>query len=324
LFRARLYNFQPMSLITRCPSCQTLFKVVPDQLRISEGWVRCGQCDEIFDAALHLLQAPPAPELPSTQRPELPEALTAVDASGLPAAEVSPVDEGSSVPMPLVEELDGLDESAHPIGTSDLALSAVSTVMAPGYAADAGRDAAETDFRAELDEVSFLQDSKSGVFWHRPIMRATLVLLSLVLLLGLLGQIVLHERDRIVALEPGLRPLLLAICAPLNCVVSPLRRIESIVIDSSSFNRLQGDSYRLNFTIKNTADISLAVSAIELTLTDSLDQPVVRRVLLPSELGFKSDAMTAGAEWPISLALEIKVMGTSDRIAGYRLLTFYP
>jgi predicted Zn finger-like uncharacterized protein len=313
-----------MSLITRCPSCQTLFKVVPDQLRISEGWVRCGQCDEIFDAALHLLQAPPAPQLPLTQQPELPEALTAVDASGLPAAEVSPVDESSSVPMPLLEELDRLDESVHPMDTSDLAPSAVSTAMAPGYTADAGRDAVETDVRDELDEVSFLRDSKSGVFWHKPIMRATLVLLSLVLLLGLLGQIVLHERDRIVALKPGLRPLLLALCAPLNCVVLPLRRIESIVIDSSSFNRLQGDSYRLNFTVKNTADISLAVSAIELTLTDSLDQPVVRRVLLPSELGLKSDVMTAGAEWPISLALEIKAVGTSDRIAGYRLLTFYP
>ena len=44
-----------MSLITRCPACQTLFKVVPDQLRISEGWVRCGSCEAIFDASLHLL-----------------------------------------------------------------------------------------------------------------------------------------------------------------------------------------------------------------------------------------------------------------------------
>jgi len=44
-----------MSLITRCPSCETLFKVVPDQLRISDGWVRCGQCEEVFDASRHLL-----------------------------------------------------------------------------------------------------------------------------------------------------------------------------------------------------------------------------------------------------------------------------
>jgi predicted Zn finger-like uncharacterized protein len=38
------YNLLLMSLITRCPACGTMFKVVPDQLRISEGWVRCGQC----------------------------------------------------------------------------------------------------------------------------------------------------------------------------------------------------------------------------------------------------------------------------------------
>ena len=43
-----------MALITRCPSCATLFKVVPDQLRISGGWVRCGQCKQVFDANKNL------------------------------------------------------------------------------------------------------------------------------------------------------------------------------------------------------------------------------------------------------------------------------
>ena len=42
-----------MSLITRCPVCTTMFKVVPDQLRVSDGWVRCGQCNEVFDANAH-------------------------------------------------------------------------------------------------------------------------------------------------------------------------------------------------------------------------------------------------------------------------------
>lgn len=45
-----------MALITRCPVCGTQFKVVPDQLRISEGWVRCGQCAEVFDASTDLEQ----------------------------------------------------------------------------------------------------------------------------------------------------------------------------------------------------------------------------------------------------------------------------
>src|SRR5690606_11234621 len=47
-----------MSLITRCPHCATTFKVVADQLRISDGWVRCGHCKEIFDATDYLQEAP--------------------------------------------------------------------------------------------------------------------------------------------------------------------------------------------------------------------------------------------------------------------------
>jgi predicted Zn finger-like uncharacterized protein len=39
-----------MSLATRCPACGTVFRVVQDQLKVSEGWVRCGRCSEVFNA----------------------------------------------------------------------------------------------------------------------------------------------------------------------------------------------------------------------------------------------------------------------------------
>ncbi len=39
-----------MSLATRCTSCATAFRVVQDQLKVSEGWVRCGRCDAVFNA----------------------------------------------------------------------------------------------------------------------------------------------------------------------------------------------------------------------------------------------------------------------------------
>ncbi|MDR7268931.1 putative Zn finger-like uncharacterized protein [Pelomonas saccharophila] len=39
-----------MSLATRCTACGTIFRIVEDQLRVSDGWVRCGRCAEIFDA----------------------------------------------------------------------------------------------------------------------------------------------------------------------------------------------------------------------------------------------------------------------------------
>ena len=54
-----------MSQITRCPTCQTVFRVVQDQLRMSDGWVRCGQCSGVFDARATL--AASATELSSIE-----------------------------------------------------------------------------------------------------------------------------------------------------------------------------------------------------------------------------------------------------------------
>ncbi len=42
-------------LATRCSACGTVFRVVPDQLRVSEGWVRCGRCSQVFNAVEALL-----------------------------------------------------------------------------------------------------------------------------------------------------------------------------------------------------------------------------------------------------------------------------
>lgn len=37
-----------MALATTCPQCQTSFKVVPDQLKLRKGLVRCGVCQHVF------------------------------------------------------------------------------------------------------------------------------------------------------------------------------------------------------------------------------------------------------------------------------------
>ncbi|MEL4180497.1 zinc-ribbon and DUF3426 domain-containing protein [Roseateles sp. PN1] len=53
-----------MSLATRCTACGTIFRVVQDQLRVSEGFVRCGRCAEVFDAREQLFdidREPPPP-----------------------------------------------------------------------------------------------------------------------------------------------------------------------------------------------------------------------------------------------------------------------
>ena len=63
-----------MTLATRCPSCGTVFRVVQDQLRVSEGWVRCGRCDNVFHAVEVLFDidsgAPVHLHLPATGETE--------------------------------------------------------------------------------------------------------------------------------------------------------------------------------------------------------------------------------------------------------------
>lgn len=52
-----------MSMITRCPSCNTTFRVTSQQLQAHAGQVRCGQCLAVFDGLKALITLPePAPE----------------------------------------------------------------------------------------------------------------------------------------------------------------------------------------------------------------------------------------------------------------------
>ena len=41
---------------TRCPQCQTVFRVTPAQLKVREGMVRCGRCQHAFAADKHLVR----------------------------------------------------------------------------------------------------------------------------------------------------------------------------------------------------------------------------------------------------------------------------
>ena len=39
----------PDEKYTRCPGCATVFRVMPEQLALRAGQVRCGQCKTVFD-----------------------------------------------------------------------------------------------------------------------------------------------------------------------------------------------------------------------------------------------------------------------------------
>ena len=77
-----------MSLATRCTACGTVFRVVQDQLKISEGWVRCGRCKEVFNAleGLFDLQRDAPPEWRPASAPAGEEPAVGAASAALRAA----------------------------------------------------------------------------------------------------------------------------------------------------------------------------------------------------------------------------------------------
>ena len=143
----------------------------------------------------------------------------------------------------------------------------------------------------------------------------------LVLLLGLAAQIGLHERARLTALWPQSRAFWTFACGYLQCTVGTYRDMSAVVVDGSSFNRVQGERYQFALTLRNRAALPVEAPAIELTLTDTEDQPVLRRILMPAELAVPNP-LRPGAEW--SAVIPMTIPNSGPRIAGYRVLAFYP
>ncbi len=177
-------------------------------------------------------------------------------------------------------------------------------------------------------ELSFMRDAPNAAPPPAPprarrlrgVGAAAALLLGLVLLL----QWLVHERDRIAASAPALRPMVQALCVPLRCSVQAPRRIDAVVIDGSSFVALGDDGYRLGFSLRNRAPHAVALPAVVLSLTDIQEQPVVRRVLLPAELGTPPAELAAHGEWATSVDLRMGDNAGRARVVGYRLDAFYP
>jgi len=350
-----------MSMITGCPACGTMFRVVPDQLKISDGWVRCGHCGEVFDASAQLreepaasrfaeaepVEPPPAPATtpaPADPEPE-PEPEMVDVAPLLVRAESAPVDERRRAdPPPAASAYEPDDFADAQFGQDALTDDEAQALLRSSTEADSrfGPSSYEstspdpspasrpfaTSSRLELEDadpgdMSFVRQARRSAFWRKPGTRVLLSLAVLALAGLLFVQYSVHERDRLAATDPSWRPWLRALCAPLDCTIGAPKRIESILIDNSGFTRLRPDAYRLSFSLRNQSTQPVAIPALQLTLTDTSDQPVLQRVFTPRELGAAADTIAPSSEFAASLALALDNAGAS-RVAGYRLLAFYP
>jgi len=173
-------------------------------------------------------------------------------------------------------------------------------------------------------EPGFVRAARRQAFWHSTGVRTVLLTLALLLCVALGLQIALQERNRLAAVQPALLPGLQRLCALASCEITPYQDISALVIDSAGLSKTGqggGDIYVLSVAIHNRAPMALAMPALELTLTDSQERPILRRVLLPAELGAPSQIPAQGqwsGQWPVQLT------GAALGLTGYRMVSFYP
>jgi predicted Zn finger-like uncharacterized protein len=487
-----------MSLATRCPVCQTVFRVVQDQLKVSEGWVRCGRCAKVFNAFEGLFdlerefpalrgptpsqrvledlatrnrqpkqpsdwpdgfdtgsstRAVSQPASPATTRaastatvpqvsvprapapipaptspivPPLPAPSVAAQPSSSigaasrestpfisrpPRAPVAPVasdsDGGATIPPTSVVaaadpamrgDANRPATAVAPPGASPVAPAIVQPMaprtappiaaaapappapQQPAPAKGAARGTAEIAIREEpapvpgttgeaahpipeesfealfrsdgelaepatgaddvdimldgsdvepasLDDavdsrlLTFVQQADRAERWRRPWVRAMIVLCALALTALLAAQLLVAQRDAVVAQWPGTRSLVQSLCAPLDCRIEPLRRIEQLGVDSSGLTRIDdGPVYRLVLVLRNRSDMPLLMPSIDLSLTDAAGVLVARRMLSAADLGTVRNTIAAGQELPLQALL----MSAERPLTGYTIEIFYP
>jgi predicted Zn finger-like uncharacterized protein len=280
-----------MNLITRCPACATSYQVVPDQIKIAQGWLRCGQCQHVFDSTGVVLVWPDLSQSAS-------DVLTAQDVGERLVIDKLLKQEDRSPPPTPTAVVDSFEEALSTFNPQRPLFAKHET--SPEFSGGAVQSATHRTARY-------------------PFQSWVPILGVLVLLLALALQWLWIQRNMLVAKQPSVLHILHAACRFLDCEISPAQMRDGVVIENSSLTPTEG-GFLLNWSVRNAKAQELQMPALVLALMDAQDKVLVSRVLLVAQ----QDAplsLASGQVWDGQLRFTLEYGLTPS---GYRLFSFYP
>lgn len=319
-----------------CPHCNAKFNIGEAQLDAKQGLVRCGRCLEAFDFRLSYVANQPNPqlELPISNSQELdldftphqnsnhttethePEIIGYSDSTELLEDDIQAVDLPEEINHVLTDDAQNIEllvpvefgevETLLPVeeSESDSLHSAKAIVIKPAE-------------MVEPQEVDYEFSSKPKRVWPWGIA-------VLLLVLTLLTQLTYFFRVNLAANFPATKPIFVSWCETLKCAVPLPQNLSLINIESSGLEDAPLNHVVLNALLRNHAAYAQAFPNLELTLTDTQDNPQARRIFKPTDYLSPIENETIGLlpnhEINIKLHLDTKDIKPS----GYRLVLFYP
>lgn len=311
-----------MSMTTRCPSCNTLFRVTPPQLQAHYGQVRCGRCMTVFDgfqglAVLAEHEPLAAAHDPAEgERPLPQDEATALPIGAEPPRDAAPVpDEARKEPPAPAGFEFGPPEAAADFPPSSVIEPAAQ--LAPIEVGARPRPVVSSSAPIKGDQL-FLEQARSSRRRGRRIWTAG----SALMLLALAGQAAYFYRSDLIATYPLLKPVYVQVCDLFQCSVALPQRPKLINIEASdlqSVDPARPGVIQLTATLRNHAGYDVGYPALDLVLTNTKEHTLARRIFLPEEyLGRGRNAQAgipANAEITIRLELDTGELGA----AGFRL-----
>lgn len=357
---------------TRCNACGTSFRVHEEQLQASDGYVRCGRCDAVFNARSTLFDldaapaaaatpaaqpALPAPGEPATRQTAPPFFEQSGAAPEHPQSDREPQDDATSAASPAsMHDADAADvEDRTDLGLrpSDLVGPAPDTLtdLPTGEPSepvwrDAGDAAALADGRSEPDwrepdparMLELLANERPAAAVEAPSAPATwrslrerpprkpesrvalagLSLLAALLVLALPVHWAWIEREALRARHADLDALL---AQKLSLPSRGWRHLDGLQVSASSLRATpQGGAYQLELVVHNRAEHRLAMPWLDLSLSDTKGQAVLRRALDPALLG-PSQPLAGGEQRRLQIVFRVD---RPTAVSGYEIGLFHP
>lgn len=311
---------------TRCPACQTLYRIDEDVLKRAGGQARCFRCDTVFDAYANPADgsqpndlAPPADAPDHTTEDELAGAYSglnelpeAPEASGFEDAslDLSADDESSPPASRSANEADPLD--------LDLASDAKDADLGSGLPFEVPDDLPELQAAKETPPPLEDMDTDPQAPSRLPSALAGIAVLLLALLA--IGQLAWFNREQVLATPIG-HGMARVLCSMVDCQLPARRAPSRYAVLERNIGPAPDQSgvLAMHLRFRNDADFAQPLPDIQLSLYDTEERLMARRRLPPEEYLFPapSPGLLVAPQEEIQVNLQLEDPGR--RAVGFKL-----
>jgi predicted Zn finger-like uncharacterized protein len=304
-----------MNYITACPACETQFLLTTEHLKAHRGKVQCGHCEHIFNAKNRLTEISDDIHSPS----EYQASIEAHDSNVTQAVDEKPISEVLNVALGAVPNLDDLDDLETDKKSNDPYIVNINTASQP--------DIIEVYDVDQINAPIYIDDLSKNLKFEKPKIKVNVWLILLGLILAILAglQSVYYLRTSISTDYPQYKPYLVQACAAIKCEIDLPKNLDFFALYDSNMQEDYEHKNVINFSSQliNNAPYAQAYPNIEVTLTDDVDQPVLRRKIKPSEYLTSEINVDAGINSSEELRIKLSINVADIAVAGYRILLLY-